>query len=281
MAARTLAFALGALFTHQLTTLPDALYLGLAPILLPVALRRGSCAIGAAFLIGLAWTALHGQMALDRRLPASAQGADAVVDGRIIEVASPDATVAQFTLRAEHLSAPPAGAQRLASWAWQECHIAVSWYHPEQSARPSAGERWRVALRFRQPRGLRNIGGFDSEHRALRTRRCATATVRAGNVPMQLPGTHWSLHRWREDIGHRISAHLQDSAFAGVIIALAVGLRDRVSVAQRWTLQRTGTAHLMAISGLHIGLVAALGMLLGRHLARAVPRLLRLIPASH
>jgi competence protein ComEC len=138
-----------------------------------------------------------------------------------------------------------------------------------------------VYLRLRQARGLRNIGGFDSEHQALRTPRCANAYVRADNLPMRLPGTHWSLNRLREDIGHRISAHRQDSELAGVIVALAVGLRDRISAHQRWAMQRTGTAHLMAISGLHIGLVAALGMLLGRSVARTIPRSLLIAPASN
>lgn len=281
MAARTLAFTLGALFTHQLIELPDALYMGLAPLLLPIALRRGPCAIGAAFLIGIAWTALHGQMALDRRLPVVAQGSAVVVDGRIIEVVSTDAARAKFTLRAEQVTAPPASEQRLASWRWQQCNISVSWYRPGQSRRPLAGERWRVALKLRQPRGLRNIGGYDSEHQAMRSKRCASAYVRAGNLPMQLPGTQWSMHRWREDIGHSIGEHLHDSALAGVIVALAVGLRDRISVPQRWVMQRTGTAHLMAISGLHIGLVASLGMLLGRSVARTIPRLLLIVPANH
>lgn len=280
MAARTLAFTLGALFTHELITLPDPLYLGLAPLLLPVAWRGGRCAVGAAFLLGIVWTALHGQMALDRRLPAHAQGADVVIDGRVIAVTQASERRVRFSLRPEHITAVPLSAGRLGNWSWHSCQISVSWYRPGAESRPRAGERWRMALRLRQPRGLRNVSGFDSEHRALRDRRCATAYVRNGNVPMRLAGSHWSLNRLREHIASRLNAQLRDSPVTGVIIALAVGIREHISVSQRWVLQLTGTAHLMAISGLHIGLVAALGMVLGGTLARAAPRLLLIVPAS-
>ena len=40
--------------------------------------------------------------------------------------------------------------------------------------------------------------------------------------------------------------------------ALALGYRGDIDAATRASLQATGTAHLLAISGLHIGMVAAL-----------------------
>ena len=254
--------------------LPDAMYLGLAPLLLPIVLQGGRGVPGAAFLIGIAWVALHGQLALDRRLPAHAHGVDVVVDGRIVEVGNAGADRARFTVRPEHITTPPASDSRLDGWHWAGCRITVSWYRPGNNARPRAGERWRVVLRLRPPRGLRNAGGLDSEHRALRERRCATAYVRADSLPLRLPGARWSLNRLRQSIARRIGTRLHDSPFAGVLVALAVGIRDRISVSQRSIMQLTGTAHLMAISGLHIGLIAALGMLLGRGVAHALPRLL-------
>ena len=281
MAARTLAFTLGAWFTHQLTELPDALYLGLAPLLLPIVVQRTAGALGACFLLGIAWCALHGQMALERRLPVEGQRADVVVDGRIVALAGADKEQMRFSIAPEQITSPAITGDRLANWHWSRCRITVSWYRPDDYTRPQAGERWRVALRLRQPRGLRNVGGFDSEHRAMRERRCATAYVRGGSVPMQLGGRHWSLNRWRELIAQRIRAHLPDSDVSGVIVALAVGIRHDISVQQRQVLQHTGTAHLMAISGLHIGLVAGFGMLLGRLCIRVVPRALYIVPASH
>lgn len=281
MAARTLAFTLGAWFTHQLAELPDALYLGLAPLLLPIVVQRAAGALGACFLLGIAWCALEGQMALERRLPLQGQRADVVVDGRIVALAGGDEEQMRFIIAPEQITSPEITGDRLKNWPWSRCRITVSWYRPDGYTWPQAGERWRMALRLRQPRGLRNVGGYDGEHRAMRERQCATAYVRGDSVPMQLPGTNWSLNRWRELIAQRIRAHLPDSEVSGVIVALAVGIRHDISVQHRYVLQHTGTAHLMAISGLHIGLVAGLGMLLGGLCIRAISRALYIVPASH
>ncbi len=54
----------------------------------------------------------------------------------------------------------------------------------------------------------------------------------------------------------------------GVLRALAFGDRAGVGEATNGLLRRTGTRHLLAISGLHVGLVAALGALLGRVCSR-------------
>ena len=51
---------------------------------------------------------------------------------------------------------------------------------------------------------------------------------------------------------------LADAPHRGIVVALAVGAQDEVNAAD-WTLMRaTGTSHLVAISGLHIGFVAGL-----------------------
>jgi competence protein ComEC len=57
---------------------------------------------------------------------------------------------------------------------------------------------------------------------------------------------------------------------AGVLRALALGDRAGLAPETDALLRRTGTRHLLAISGLHVGLVAGLGAALGRWLARPI-----------
>lgn len=54
----------------------------------------------------------------------------------------------------------------------------------------------------------------------------------------------------------------------GLLRALATGRREGIDPGLRALLQRTGTAHLLAISGLHVGLVALVGGAAGWVLAR-------------
>ncbi|WP_175812344.1 ComEC/Rec2 family competence protein, partial [Burkholderia ambifaria] len=61
-------------------------------------------------------------------------------------------------------------------------------------------------------------------------------------------------HRVRE----RIRAVLDGAPHAGIVIALAIGAQDDIAELDRQVLRATGTSHLVAISGLHIGMVGAL-----------------------
>ncbi|PID66402.1 MAG: hypothetical protein CR975_03140 [Gammaproteobacteria bacterium] len=51
---------------------------------------------------------------------------------------------------------------------------------------------------------------------------------------------------------------------AAIILALVTGNRSAMSPRQKETLQQTGTSHILAISGLHLGLIGGLAWLLGQ-----------------
>ena len=66
---------------------------------------------------------------------------------------------------------------------------------------------------------------------------------------------------------------------AGLVTALAVGIRSDMRAADWEVLVRTGTIHLVAISGLHIGMVAGLVMFLGGRVWRFAGALPLKLPA--
>lgn len=51
---------------------------------------------------------------------------------------------------------------------------------------------------------------------------------------------------------------------AGIVLALITGNRSALSQQQKHLMQQTGTSHLLAISGLHLGLVGGLAWLIGQ-----------------
>ena len=274
MASRTIAFALGALLCHQFGTLPDPLYSGLFPLLLPVLLAARAVAVPAAFAIGIAWSAAHGHAGLASRLPADLQGMELQIRGHVTDVPQQQPRRIRFRLRLDEVR--PAGA-----WNWRACNSDLSWYDPPAGTRLRPGDAWAGTVRLRQPRGLRNPGGFHTEHLALREAVCAHGYVRSAQASSQRSAAAFGIDALRARIAGRIDARLADLPARGVVKALAVGLRGDVTPEQSWLLQITGTAHLMAISGLHVGLVAGLGLLAGRGLARIVPGALRLAPSAH
>lgn len=73
-------------------------------------------------------------------------------------------------------------------------------------------------------------------------------------------------------LGRRTPATVQPttSQHAGLLTALATGDRRGIDVRTRGLLRRTGTAHVLAISGFHVGLVGSLGGGLALTLLRLV-----------
>jgi competence protein ComEC len=276
MPARTIAFTLGALFCHALATLPDALYAGLSPLLLPVALFGARLAVPAAFCLGIAWTALHAHATLPGRLPAALHGIEQTLEGTVRGVPRSVPGRIGFDLAVASASGGEGGGS---DWRWRGCRVRLTWYRPPPDARVHAGETWRVQARLRPPRGLRNPGAWDAEHRALREGTCAVGYLR--EHPLRLAPAAAGVDALRERLAEGVRRRAGELPAAGLLEALAVGVRDGVTREQRIVLQRTGTAHLMAISGLHVGLAAGAGLTLGTLLARVVPAAPLVMPAGH
>ncbi|MCW9012480.1 MAG: DNA internalization-related competence protein ComEC/Rec2 [Gammaproteobacteria bacterium] len=143
-------------------------------------------------------------------------------------------------------------------------YLRISWYDNTQQIR--AGEHWRLKVRLKPPHGFRNTGGFDYEMWLYQQGIHATGYVRkdASNQRLALADP-CSLGGIRQQLADRI-LQLETLEFGGLIAALAVGYKDAIQPEHWRLLMRTGTNHLMAISGLHIGLVAAMGFWLVRWL---------------
>jgi len=150
--------------------------------------------------------------------------------------------------------------------------IQVHWYrdrHPGDAGnselpRLRAGERWRLQLRLRPVRGRVNFHGVDAERWYFTEGLYALALVQdGGNARLAGPG-RFNLQHWRERVLDRLAAVAGDKPAFPVLAALAVADRRGMSRHDKAILSATGTGHLLAISGLHIGLAAAMGFFLGR-----------------
>ena len=90
----------------------------------------------------------------------------------------------------------------------------------------------------------------------------------------------YQVDRMRMALRTRMLAALQEEPYRGVLIALAIGEQSAIPAEQWKVFWRTGTGHLMSISGLHITMVASLlYWLVFRGWAR-VPALALRLPAQ-
>ncbi len=214
----------------------------------------------AALLLGFGWANLHAGWGMAERLPFALEGVDLIVEGRVSGLPQRRADQVRFEFVAS------GGEGEAAQLAGRK--LRLSWYRSEVV--PAPGSAWRLALRLQRPRGLVNPGGFDFERYALERGIAASGHVRESSESRELHdggGIDMLRSRLSDAMGQSIAAPR-----ARFVQALAVGDVRGLTDEDWQVLRATGIAHLIAISGLHVGLVAGFGALLMRLSYRAFPR---------
>jgi competence protein ComEC len=254
----TLAFTAAVLAVHALPALPSALVLGAGalPALLPWRGRR----LWSAAALGALLTVWHAQGLLAQRWPPERHGEDHVVEGLVASLPEREGEAQRFVFEPRDPALPR--------------RIRVAWYRGEQAVR--GAECWRFTLRLRTPHGSLNPGGFDYEHWLFRQGIGATATVREARRCAAPGGVVLGL---RQRLAERVRAAVPESSAAGVLAALTLG-DDSGIRADQWELfRRTGTTHLVAISGFNIAIVAAVAFFACRWLWALYPAACLALPA--
>ncbi|WP_218921105.1 ComEC/Rec2 family competence protein, partial [Piscirickettsia salmonis] len=143
---------------------------------------------------------------------------------------------------------------------WPARQVRLNWYRFKQKKQQvlKAGESWQFQVKLRAPFGLENFIGFNYRRWLYQHSIQATGLVidRYGKkgINGKLSSSHvFNLQQYRQKIAwflERIDLHN-----TALIKALVLGERAEVKRSVRNLLQQTGTAHLLAVSGLHIGLI--------------------------
>lgn len=211
-------------------------------------------ALPAMMFVPMAWTVLASGWTIENSLPAGFEGQDVILRGVICDFPRRDDRVSRFVfdVRSDQYRG----------------RLYLSWYNVPVILKP--GEAWQLKVRLRSIRGSSNPGAFDYERWAFARGITAGGSVRKSvtNRHLANDGVVCRLGRWRSLLADKIEQHLGNHPGAPIVMALALGARQQLSVDDWGILRRTGTVHLMAISGLHIGLVAGLCILFGRRLGR-------------
>jgi competence protein ComEC len=213
---------------------------------------------------GFGYAAVRAELRLAASLPSAWEGRDIEVVGSIKGLPSRDDNGVRFLFEVEAATAPVVALATAAVAAPSVRFprvIQLSWIDADASApRLEPGDRWRLTVRLKRPHGNANFGVRDAEAnllaRNVRATGYVSGPVRALRLPGRARGLSVLMDRWRAALRARIDAVLADAPHRGIVVALAIGAQDEVSAADWLLMRATGTSHLVAISGLHIGFVA-------------------------
>ena len=258
MVKAVIAFLLGVVLLQFQARLPDPAWLWVFPLLGLAAWRWPVLHTLWWLAAGLGWAWLQGHLLLAQALPAALEGRDLVIEGVVASLVEQDPRRSRFVFTVEE-------AHDQGRLVEVPGRVRLNWYRAPVV--PRAGERWRLKVRLKRPHGFMNPGGFDYEAWLFQRRIRALGYVRKSTDNQRLrPASAWSLNGWRQGLRERLAQQLDQAPFRGVLTALSLGERSGITAGQWQVLRDTGTTHLMAISGLHVGLVAGFAFLLGRWL---------------
>jgi competence protein ComEC len=205
----------------------------------------------------VAGASLAAQAARASELPV---GRPTLLEGRV-EVVDHDAHATRAVLQVATADGRPVRARTRLWWSEPELRL---W----------AGQRIRVQAELREDAGPDSWGEFDrgaaARSRGLRT---AGRAVPGSCIPLS-PAAGWRvwLESHRLAFGAAIRAQLANVDAAALLAALGAGLRSELGPGWEERFARSGLAHVLSVSGLHVAALAlALATLLGA--------VLRLVPA--
>lgn len=258
-------------------TSSQAILLSLILLLLVVTgvvlVNRGAAALGSdvrsfpylrgavvllALLSGSVWTMGHVVQAHRQDLNLS-HSVDVLVTGRVVGLPQWRQHALRFFLQVESVG----GKSQNRFKGLQGGRVLLRRYgYPARSGSwIDGGERYRIPVRLRPQPSSGNPGGFDYRRWLFRQHIVASGYVRGHVEPLSDEWSGW-LDRWRSDLRYRLAHEVHDPVGRGLMLGLGLGDRSALPRTDWMLLLATGTNHLLAISGLHVGMVAGLFALL-------------------
>ncbi len=129
------------------------------------------------------------------------------------------------------------------------------------------GQQWQLTAKIKPAHGFANVGGFSYQTWLRQKDLVATGYVLNRKTNVEI-ANNLSI---RQNLLIQTKTLLPKEPLSSLLLALSFGERSLVTAKQWRVLQATGTQHLIAISGLHLGLVASGAFLICLFLLKIFP----------
>ncbi len=270
-----IAFSCGVILLYWLSILPPPEWLAVSVLLLVFSLCRPTSAVirrltvlALGFLLGLSWAAWHARSQLSEVLPPEAEGKQLSVSGYLCDIPSPgsfDSLRFSFCVTHWHnlspANVPGTRPPKL---------LRLAWYG--HAAERLQGDRLRLEVKLKRPHGNLNPAGFRYENWLFRKGYRATGSVRSVQPdPTVKCSLHCQYRRAHLSLVDWVQNRFGGTEHFALVSSLLIGHRGYMTQKHWDVLKATGTIHLVAISGLHLGLVALGAGFLCRRLLLAWP----------
>lgn len=227
------------------------------------------------FCIGLFWSNLNAHWRLQDKAY-TPQISEHIIEAKLVSMPQINRDKQYFNINVTKID------DRKVDLTWSLHH-----YFPRSPARGfrqtlvpiefKLGETWQFEVRAKPVAGNLNSAGFDYELWAFSHNISAVATLKSGSQPSLIQenqSPRMALRQW-------LFNRLEPFQFSGIYQALLLGEKQGISKQQKKIISGLGINHLLAISGLHIAIIAALGLMLGKFIVMIFFYTARFFSGSH
>jgi len=280
MTSLLLFFSIGIVAASYLPALPSLVYV-VASLLFVFSLcvyfakKFPAVKILLAFWLGITYGICSGYYYLSNQLSNELVGKDIVVEGQVMDLPEEDNRRQLFSLAVTNAYSNDQDKSKYTDFPSK---INLSSYG---DLRVKTGEHWRLSVKLKRPRGFVNPGGYDYQVSLLRRGVGAVGYVKPSSSNQLLQAQpSFSMNVLRYELQQWLSQKSQ-SPEKGILVALLVGDTSGVDKEHWGEMLKTGTNHLIAISGLHLGFFAIVGFFIGNMIGRCVQLLWRSCPSMY
>lgn len=227
-----------------------------------------------AFLLGFTYTFWYANAILAWELPKELESKSVLVTGYISSLPelSENGMHFLFAIRQLQYGSYINPQHSMIKLTWRDALIPLK-----------VGDKWQLVVHLKRIHGYQNPGGFDYEAWAFQNKLRANGYV-ITDVKNQRLRHAWFYHpidQLRQYLQEKIKAANISSTTSPWLNALIIGERSEMTASDWDVLRHTGTNHLIAIAGLHIGMIAGFTYVFFTWCIRRFPALLLYFPAQH
>lgn len=225
-----------------------------------------------ALLIGYGWAQVHAEAVLSWSLPEHYIGKIATIQGRVTHLPLQFAQSLQFDFQIDTIC------DEAHNCAKQDGRVRLSWHQPTQPI--EAGQSLLLLAKLKPLPILANPGSRNQSKIYFLAKIRAVGSVKKLIHILPDEGHGAIVDKIRQYCLAKMSPIIESLPYGKILEALTLGVRQKFNKTDWEIFQKTGTSHLMAISGLHIGLIASLFWWLGQRIWRTSYRATSWIPAA-
>ncbi len=241
---------------------------------------RYMAVLAISFLLGFSYSYLVARSLLDKQLAIDLDNKTFVIEGVVNGLVKRSLSSISFSFLVKGLQVENAdkSLSKINTRAYKTVRLS---YYLNKKRKNNAitqvrtGDHWQFRVKLKRPRGFVNPSSFDYQAYLLAQGLSATGYIKnsqdnkkIANDCRRFFSATVSINCLRAGLNDCLDKNFSHSMTLGILKGLLTGDKQSITTKQWDTLQNTGTVHLLAISGLHIGLAASIGFLLGKFFQR-------------